>query len=449
MKKIGLFLLPFALLLMLMVPAYAAEGSITSLEASATTSAIKVSGTTDSDIAAVMVEVLKEEEPVCFYSFEVTKDRSFSGTISGLSLTAGTTYTVKAADYDGGSWKTVSVTVKETSSGTGSGSSANSGSTGSSVSESTAATASSVSSETETATEKTSAVNNKTDKEAKADVRPVEPSGDNNSAIESDHSDGLSEEKSASFEENKVNEESQEAFISKTEEVEGMWDEGSVNQVIDAIDEVLLQAEEAAKNESDTVHPTPEVVIELSEGAVLPEEIINKVAGKDVNIVIKKEGYYWTINGNDVDSSLDADIDFEVDIDAEVIPHEVIDEIAQGKATTQISLHHDGTLGMKATLTLELGDKGKEHTGEYANMYFYDSDETLVFQNAGLIDEEGRVSLSFAHASDYVLIFGEDMTPEETGSVVSNKPWIIGALIVAAIMLVGAGIFALRKREMD
>ena len=114
MKKLYSFILVAILIFTFVPPVQAAGAMVETLEATATTNSIKVSGTTSNDIAAVMVEVLKDRTSLAYYSLEVSANKTFSGTISGLNLTTGSTYTVRAADYDGGIWKTVSVTVPAT-----------------------------------------------------------------------------------------------------------------------------------------------------------------------------------------------------------------------------------------------------------------------------------------------------------------------------------------------
>ena len=40
-------------------------------------------------------------------------------------------------------------------------------------------------------------------------------------------------------------------------------------------------------------------------------------------------------------------------------------------------------------------------------MFYYDSDGKVVFINAGMIDENGNVTLTFSHASDYVIVMNK------------------------------------------
>ena len=78
---------------------------------------------------------------------------------------------------------------------------------------------------------------------------------------------------------------------------------------------------------------------------------------------------------------------------------------------SQLSLTHNGPFGFRADLTLNLGS---EYHGRTGNLYYYDSSGKLVFRNAGVIGTDGQISLSFSHASDYVVIIDAD--PSGNGS---------------------------------
>lgn len=114
MKKIISAFLALVLAVGLSVTAFAVENAApATLAVSGTTGAVTVSGAfaENSGVTAAAVVVLSADSDtvVAFKTFAVLND-AFSGSISA-SLTAGTTYTVKAANYDGGDWKTETFTV--------------------------------------------------------------------------------------------------------------------------------------------------------------------------------------------------------------------------------------------------------------------------------------------------------------------------------------------------
>ena len=128
---------------------------------------------------------------------------------------------------------------------------------------------------------------------------------------------------------------------------------------------------------------------------------------KLVDLVLEMDGYSWTIAADSISGDVTS-IDLEVKTGTDNVPADVVSTIENATETRQISLTHDGAFGFVATLTLPLES---EHEGMYGNLFYYNEEtKVLEFMNAGLIDEEGNVSLTFNHASEYVIAIGEDMT---------------------------------------
>ena len=158
-------------------------------------------------------------------------------------------------------------------------------------------------------------------------------------------------------------------------------------------EEIINQkVEEAQKAEEGTA-----LVIEMAKegGEVateVPVAVLEAVRGKDVNIVLDMGGYSWTINGQEVLATDLSAINLEVTMDTEAVAPSVVEKLAGGEPTRQISLTHNGDFGFKASLTINVGS---EHEGEFGNLYYHDSNGKLVFMNAGQIDGDGNVSLNF------------------------------------------------------
>lgn len=114
MKKIISATLVLALAFCLSITAFATalNPAPAAFSVSGTPSTVTVSGTfvAGSNVTAAAVEIRDSSNNlVAFRTFAVT-DSAFSGAISAV-LTAGAVYTAKAANYDGGAWKTVTFTV--------------------------------------------------------------------------------------------------------------------------------------------------------------------------------------------------------------------------------------------------------------------------------------------------------------------------------------------------
>ncbi len=161
----------------------------------------------------------------------------------------------------------------------------------------------------------------------------------------------------------------------------------------DEIAEIIERVENAQAGEV--------IAIDMKKATVVPKEVLEAIQGKPVDIVLELDGYSWSIGGDEVFASNLTDIDLEVKIGTDVVPSSLVASIAEGKPTTQLSLTHNGDFGFRADLILNLGSINSGGTG---SLYYYDSDGKLKFMNAGPIGEDGTTSLSFSHASEYVVV---------------------------------------------
>ena len=153
------------------------------------------------------------------------------------------------------------------------------------------------------------------------------------------------------------------------------------------------------------------------------------------------EGYSWKINGKDIQDP--KELNLEVTKDAKNIPAKEVEKLAGTKPTTQLSLTHNGEFGFTGILCLELDTLGKSHVGEYANLYYYNKNGELEFQNAGLILADGSVELVFSHASDYVVVIDKKAaTAPQTGDAAPIVPLFI--LLLAGVALGG---YSVKRRK--
>ncbi len=186
-----------------------------------------------------------------------------------------------------------------------------------------------------------------------------------------------------------------------------------------------LSEEEIAriKEEIEKAESGASIQIDMKKATVVPKELLEKIKEKQVELVLDMGAYSWSISGKDVVATELEDIDLEVTIGTDHVPSSLIDSIAEGKSATQISLTHNGAFGFRADLTLNLGS---ENSGSTANLYYYDSSGKLIFRNAGQVGEDGATSLSFSHASDYVVVIDKNASSnaepkdEETGKPENN-----------------------------
>lgn len=236
-------------------------------------------------------------------------------------------------------------------------------------------------------------------------------------------------------------------------------EEATVEEVVNEITEKLTQA----TGEGD--EPIVVVVdMKKEDGQVateVPVEILEAIQGENVEVVLNMGEYSWTINGKDVDAETLEAINLEVVLDADAIEETVVNAIANGKDTYQISLTHEGNFGFTATLTFNVG---KEYCGFSGILYYFDGTKP-VFQVSKAVDENGDISYEFSHASDYVIVLAEnddveedDKQPEEDDNKEENPPvddteekktpWgLIVGIVAVVVVVAGAGAFVYMKRK--
>lgn len=100
----------FTVIIITILSSIAYAGTVSSLSATENNGKITVSGTVDSTVYAVAVVVYSEDNLEYMETANVNSDRSYSIEL-GKQFGSGT-YEVRAADYNGGEYKTTSVEVK-------------------------------------------------------------------------------------------------------------------------------------------------------------------------------------------------------------------------------------------------------------------------------------------------------------------------------------------------
>lgn len=243
------------------------------------------------------------------------------------------------------------------------------------------------------------------------------------------------------------------------------------------------ELENVVVQEITAAQPGQTVTVDMQSATVVTREMLGAAKGKDVNIQLNLGGYSWTINGMDIMASDLSDIDLEVKQNTGAIPSRVIQSLAGDNPVQQLSLTHNGDFGFRASLTINVGS---ENSGKYGNLYYYDSTGKMVFMNAGVIDANGNVTLSFSHASEYLIVVndrvmsnddvpadlrpgantsgGSVTTPVSTGNTSANNTSVTrtdkdvvntadatptawaGVFLLAALALAGAGAYQKRRK---
>lgn len=243
------------------------------------------------------------------------------------------------------------------------------------------------------------------------------------------------------------------------------------------------ELENVVVQEITAAQPGQTVTVDMQSASVVTKEMLGAAKGKDVNIQLNLGGYSWTINGKDILASDLSDIDLEVKQNTGAIPSRVIQSMAGDNPVQQLSLTHNGDFGFRASLTINVGS---ENSGKYGNLYYYDSTGKMVFLNAGVIDANGNVTLSFSHASEYLIVVNDRVmsnddvpadlrpgtdtsggavtTPVSTGNTSADNTSVTrtdkdvvntadatptawaGVFLLAALVLAGAGVYQKRRK---
>lgn len=214
----------------------------------------------------------------------------------------------------------------------------------------------------------------------------------------------------------------------------------------------VQEIQEAVKNVEAGGSSKP-VQIDMQEATVVASELLQAAKGQDVQLILDMGGYSWTINGKDIQASVPKDVDLRVTLLAEnegTVPAELVRFVAGQSMARQLDLSYEGDFGFKADLTLNLG---AENQGRDVCLYYYDSAGRLVFEQRKPIDGGGNVSLSFSHASSYILVLeerGEGAKSPTTGDVSADR--LLSATLACALcaaLLVAVVAFLCRRGRLD
>lgn len=144
------------------------------------------------------------------------------------------------------------------------------------------------------------------------------------------------------------------------------------------------------------------VTVNMKDSSEVPADFFEEIAGKDVTVVFDMgDGLTWSVDGTDIPSGTDlSSIDLAAITGEGFVPAEVCN-IDGSISEVQLHLSHNGDFGFSMTLTVALD---KNNAGNFANLFYFNPEtQSLEFQSSAKIEADGSVSLSFGHASDYLI----------------------------------------------
>lgn len=145
------------------------------------------------------------------------------------------------------------------------------------------------------------------------------------------------------------------------------------------------------------------VVVDMDGETDLPGDVLEELAGRDVTLVLQMEdGVAWEIHGEDVPGGTSfSDVNLGVELGSDDIPVNVVNLVTGEAGSIQVTLAHEGPFGFGLTLVAPVGEK---NAGLVANLYRYDeTTETLQYEAAGVVDEDGLARVRIDHASSWLI----------------------------------------------
>ena len=150
---------------------------------------------------------------------------------------------------------------------------------------------------------------------------------------------------------------------------------------------------------------------------ILKADIIEKAKAVDkaLSVSVKneegKEKYSWTFNEKElVNSKADiSDVNLSLNVSSIANNTEIMDKLKE-KDNTQslvVDFSHEGILPAQAQIKIYVADQPGVKAGSHVYLYHYNTEagklETLPFGYHAIVDEDGYITFTILHCSDYVI----------------------------------------------
>jgi hypothetical protein len=142
------------------------------------------------------------------------------------------------------------------------------------------------------------------------------------------------------------------------------------------------------------------VTLPTGDNTSIPAEIFEAVRSKNLTLVLRMDNCTWTIDGSTIQPATG-----DIDLGLSIIKNARLSALAEGADVVQFTISHSGALPFDATLSLNLTDA---YSDTLLYLYYYNATAgNLEYRMDAYTDERGVISLSFSHASTYVLTIRE------------------------------------------
>ena len=159
----------------------------------------------------------------------------------------------------------------------------------------------------------------------------------------------------------------------------------------------------------------------MNGSVVVPGDIFDSIRGKDITITFDMgNGILWSVDGKSITTDKAGDIDFSVKKGVNTVPVDIVNNVTGESYSIQISLAYEGEFGFTAVLSIGLG---RENAGLTASLYYYnESTGEMEFICKDRITQDGTASLTFTHASDYVITIDAEQEEGNSSSAEGTAP---------------------------
>ena len=180
------------------------------------------------------------------------------------------------------------------------------------------------------------------------------------------------------------------------------------------LDDVIKSIEKGNENQGNKIQKPEVVKIIMDSSYALPGDIVEKLQGKNVSLVLDYGDYQWQFTGSDIKKGVKVPESINLGI-AKIEDKKKKSEIDKAfttaiknqknakdiKAITNFDISYDGALPFEAKLTLNVG---KNYKKTYIYLNYYDEvAKKLIPKGYGRVDGAGNVVFTFHHASAYVI----------------------------------------------
>jgi SepF-like predicted cell division protein (DUF552 family) len=184
------------------------------------------------------------------------------------------------------------------------------------------------------------------------------------------------------------------------------------------------------------------VTVDMSSTKTISKDVLEAAKSENVELVLDMGGYTWTIDAANISSELH-DVNLGVEFGTNDIPQDEIASLAGDDSYQTISLDYDGPFGFTASLGFNVGSG---NVGKFVNLYYYNQNNELEYQNSGIVDAKGNTTVTFSHASEYLAIISDTMPDTTvtdkspvTADTTNTIPFLAVMCAAAAVLLGLAG----------